>query len=172
MTDMSVAGETGRASRRARTLPPQSEPQRGPEHDRLSAFAGYWSVEGQNHEPEAPYVADERYEWLPGGFFLIYRFNARVGDIDHKRRGYLGYDADKRVYWSHVIDNLGYVRTFEVTFNDRTCTFSGDRERATMIFSEDGQRRTIRWEQSSDGLDWRPLCDVTSVRTRGLSALN
>ena len=134
------------------------------------AVAGRWRVAGQNHEPEAPYAADERYEWLPGGFFLIYHFNAQVGDADHRGLGYLGYDADKRAYWARRIDNLGHVQGYEVTFNDRTWIFSGERERATMTFSEDGQTQTIRWDQSNDGLDWRPLCDLTSVKTRGLSA--
>ena len=54
-------------------------------HKRLEAFIGTWHAEGTSYggggqdaaDPRAagvPWISDESYEWLPGGFFVLHRW--------------------------------------------------------------------------------------------------
>jgi hypothetical protein len=154
--------------RERRALSPEAEPTRGLEHDRMSIFAGRWQAEGQSHEPEGRMIADETWEWLPGGFFLTCRFFAHIGELEHKGIGYLAWDGARGVHTCRLIDNLGYDRLYDLSANGRVWTFRGERERATYDFAEDGQSIDIRWEVRGEARDWRPLCDLKATRTGGL----
>ncbi len=146
----------------------QGEPRRGPEHDRMGLFAGRWQSEGRGHRPEGRMIADETWEWLAGGFFLICRFDSRVGEAEHKGQGALSYDAARKTHVLRLIDNLGYDRLYDASINGNVWTFRGTRERATYEFSDDCRSIDIRWEFSNDGRDWQPLCELTATRTGGL----
>ncbi|NJO12318.1 MAG: DUF1579 domain-containing protein, partial [Gammaproteobacteria bacterium] len=56
---------------------------RSPEYERLEAFIGEWLLEGRQLDgpfgPPAQVSARQSFEWLPGGLFLIMRFDGRVG---------------------------------------------------------------------------------------------
>jgi Protein of unknown function (DUF1579) len=56
----------------------------GSEHERLEALVGRWKTEGWttggSGTPAARIDAVDDYEWLPGGFALLHRVDARVGD--------------------------------------------------------------------------------------------
>jgi hypothetical protein len=61
-------------------------PVTGDAHRRLDVFVGDWHTEGTSFadgqapdDPRAsaaPWKSDEHYEWLPGGFFLLRRWDA------------------------------------------------------------------------------------------------
>jgi hypothetical protein len=61
-------------------------PKPGAGQQRLNVFVGTWHMEGQQCEgpigPAANIRAVETYEWLPGEFFLVHRFEGRVGDVE------------------------------------------------------------------------------------------
>jgi hypothetical protein len=163
----SLNAETGAERRRA--PPRETEPARGPEHDKLSVFAGRWQAEGQTYgADEGRMISDETWEWLSGGFFLVCRFDARVGEAEHKGIGYLAWDEGRRIHTCRLIDNLGYDRLYELSANGLVWTFNGERERATYAFSEDCRRIDIRWEKSDDGVNFRPLCELRARRVGGL----
>jgi hypothetical protein len=142
-----------------------------PEHKRVHVFVGRWKVRGQNKEsaPVAPGVkvsGEETYEWLTGGFFLVSRFQHYFGDDAHIGLSTIGYDTSSQTYVSHNFDNMGYARRYEITVDDKTWTFKGEFERATLVFSSDGNSKTEHWEISSDGANWQPLCEMTATKIR------
>jgi hypothetical protein len=154
---------------RRRQVQAESEPRRGPRHDELAVFAGRWQAEGQAYGPdEGRMFSDETWEWLPGGFFLVCRFNARVGESAHKGIGYLSWDEARGVHTCRLIDNLGFDRLYDLSANGRVWTFRGERERAIYAFSEDGRSIDIRWEFAEEGGDFRPLCELRATRVGGL----
>jgi hypothetical protein len=152
---------------------PEQTPELGPEHQRLEVFAGSWKVEGENKSqaPDAPnthVLGEESYEWLPGGFFLVGRWDRQFGEGggDHTGIGILGYDAEKRTYFSRSFDNLGFWRDYEVrNERDRTWTFTGERERATFVFNKAGDSFDARWEIRGDNSRWQPLCELHAIKT-------
>src|SRR5688500_14093599 len=55
----------------------------GPEHRRLEVFLGTWETEGvisldATSDTRSVITSSSTYEWLPGGFFLVHRFHARI----------------------------------------------------------------------------------------------
>lgn len=148
----------------------QQQPKLGQEHKRLHVFVGRWKVEGQNKDsaPVAPGIkvnGEETYEWLTGGFFLVSRFQHHFGDDAHIGLSTIGYDASSQSYTAHNFDNLGYARRYEISVNDKTWTFTGEFERCTLVFNDDGSK-TENWEISADGSNWQPLCEMTATKIR------
>lgn len=139
------------------------------ELEQLIMFAGSWTVEGENLAG-APIGADTRlignvtYEWLPGNYFMVCRWNRHFGDATHIGIGVIGYKPDTNEFSTDNYDNLGDARTYTITAEQRTWKFTGDNERATMKFSEDGKTFSEYWEISKDGIIWHPLCDMKGTR--------
>jgi hypothetical protein len=139
------------------------------QHRLLGTFIGRWHVTGQN-APSTPGGAaatvsgEESYEWLPGSFFVMNRWDRLFSDgNEHVGTGFLG-SRGGAGFFSQSFDNLGYERRYEVTAEGRVWSFTGQFERARYEFSEDGDGFTARWELSRDGKDWQPLCDLRATR--------
>ena len=114
----------------------------------------------------AKVTAVQTYEWMPGGFFLVHREFARFGDVEHKTMTIIGYDPSSQTYPVHFFDNLGYYRVYQARVHDRTWTFTGKYERATIVFGADGNTFKSTWERSSDGSNWLPLCELKGTKAR------
>jgi hypothetical protein len=75
----------------------------------------------------------------------------------------LGVDARTGKYVARSFENHGFYRHYEVECDGRAWTFSGEFERARIVFSTDGRQQTITWEwRPADR--WLPLCDRVAVR--------
>ena len=148
----------------------------GPEHDRLEVFAGTWKTvgpsytEGQSNQTlrasTVPMALMDTYEWLPGGFFLVHRWDGTVGEQAFQGLEVIGYDAASRSYSSWFFDNNGNCPVYRVTEQDGIWTYTGDRQRATYVVGDGGDAMTVHWEWSRDGANWHPLCDLKSVKVQ------
>lgn len=138
-------------------------PRRGPAHERLEMFVGAWDAAGRTFMP-SDLTGRETYEWLPGEFFLVYRFDRTYGENAHRGLGVFRVDPADQSYSATFYDNLGYARDYAVTVDGRRWTLTGPWERATIEFSEDGQRLDEHWDRSDDGENWLPLCDFSATR--------
>lgn len=135
----------------------------------LERFIGTWQVDGHAGEG-APGAAGARmtgiesYEWLPGGYFLVNRWDRRVGPFQHTGMGIIGQDDASTECSTQSFDNMGFARRYRTTVEDGVMTLSGTWERARIAVSEDGAALSIHWERSLDGESWLPLCDLTGTR--------
>ena len=150
---------------------PEPAPTLGDEHRRLAAFVGMWTVTGENLDgagaaPNAAVTGEESYVFLPGGFFLLGHWDRRFANGGrHIGMTTIRYDATTRAYSAYNVDNLGFARTYAVTPRDGEWSFTGEWERATMRFGEDGRTMTIDWEVTRDGSTWLPLCHLEATKT-------
>ena len=150
---------------------PAPAPVLGEEHRRLAPFLGQWTVTGETLEgaadaPNAAVTGDESYVFLPGGFFLLGHWDRRfTNGRRHIGLTTIRYDPTTRAYSAYNVDNLGFARTYRVTPHDDVWTFTGERERATMRFGNDGRTMTIDWEVTSDGTTWLPLCHLEATQS-------
>ena len=144
------------------------KPTLGPEQKRLDVFAGRWTAEGRAEAgPTAPseiMTHQHAYEWLPGGFQLLHRWDGRIGQHESKGVEIIGWDAGSDAYEAHFFDSDGWARIYQVRAHDRVWTFTGTRERCSIMFSEDGNTMTVHWDRSPDGATWQPLCDLKATR--------
>ena len=159
-------------------MPQSTTPQRGPQHERLEAFVGRWTLTGRQHEspigPAADITASESYEWLPGGFFLIHRFEGRLGAQPMACLEIVEHDAGAGCHRFHAFYNDGRTMHWEAREEGDTWTLAGEwpgeggrpaQVRCTMWFIDDGHTRTARWERSTDGKSWQTFWDVTARKS-------
>jgi len=99
-------------------------PKPGAGHQRLNVFVGTWHTEGQQCEgpigPAANIRAVETYEWLLGEFFLVHRFEGRVGDGEAGYIEIIGYDAQSQSYPTHTFYNNGVANEWRWHERDGT----------------------------------------------------
>jgi hypothetical protein len=151
------------------------------EHERLDVFVGSWKTEGPSYAEgtsneslqtsTVPMRTTESFEWLPGGYFLLHRWDGTVGDQPFQGLEILGYDAERGEYVSRFFDNNGNHPTYRVSERDGVWTYTGDRQRGRQKLHANGTAMKVHWDWSRDGKDWRPLCDLTSVKVPAASAV-
>lgn len=157
---------------------PAQAPKPGPEQQRLGMFLGTWTQVGEAqaspYGPAAKLASTDTYEWLPGGFFMLHRWEARQGAVEFKAMEVLGYDARKRVYTSHLFDNFGNSGSYTITPQGNTWTGAGDteiggkllKERWTAVFDKSATSFTAKADYSTDGVKWLPNYSLTSTRVK------
>lgn len=133
------------------------------EHRALSVFVGDWSAEGTAYgadEAGGPWRSVHTARWHSGEFFVVQDEHAN-GPFD--TMSFLGWDADRQTYFSWSVENHGFAREYLVTVDGDVWTLTGEQERATITFSEDGWRQTHHWEFRPHG-EWVTLCDRVATR--------
>ena len=140
----------------------------GDAHRRLGVFVGDWHSEGTSfadgqspEDPRAsgvPWTSDEQYEWLPGGFFLLHRWDAHAGTREFKGTEILGHDEANGGYFTRFFDNAGFHPEYTVTVEGDVWTFSEPSTRATVTVQDGGQDIDHVWEwRHGGGSAWLPL---------------
>ena len=157
---------------------PAQAPKPSPEHQRLEVFLGKWTQVGEAqaspYGPAAKLTSTDTYEWMPGGFFMLHRWEAKQGAVDLKGTEILGYDFRNRVYTSHTFDNFGNSGSFKGTVQGNTWTVTGDsevggkllKERCIAVFANPATSISIKCEYSTDGAKWLPNFSLTSTRAK------
>jgi hypothetical protein len=92
---------------------------------------------------------------------VIHTAYARIGDTDAGGIEIIGHDPEANRFRTHFFDSDGNISNQDLTFHDRTWTWSGPHARATGVLSDDGRAMPTRHEWSDDGVTWRPSMDVT-----------
>ena len=136
----------------------------GREHRRLEIFIGRWNTEGITRATESiPSVrvnGTDTYEWLEGGFFLIHHVDVNMGDDKIRAIEIVGYDDHIKKYPMNFFDSLGNSGTYMASVENGIWKFSGNSERATVQFSDDGNTMTALWEQQMENSKWQPWMDM------------
>lgn len=136
---------------------------------RLNVFAGTWKTSGQIYAipstPAIPIHATDIYEWLEGNFFLIHRWNSRMGDERHCGIEIIGYNEPGDNYLMHSYNNDGSTGIMYANLNnDSTWTFKGETERCAITINDNGNTLNGRWERADDGINWQPWMEVKLVK--------
>ncbi len=152
---------------------PQLSPIPSLEHQLLNVFVGKWHLEGLSYglgqSRENPYdspvrwSAEETYDWLPGGFFLVSYFNAQIGDAPMNGMEIIGYDAASQTYPSQLFDNYGRIHLGQRSIRDGVWSYTGSEYRVTYTFRNEGNNLATHWEWLS-GEDWFVLADLEGTK--------
>jgi Protein of unknown function (DUF1579) len=140
----------------------------------LNVFVGKWPTEGLSYGPgqshENPYdspvrwIGAESYEWLPGEFFLVRRFNGQIGDIPISGMETIGYDVASQTYPSQSFDNYGRIHIGQRRFHNGVwSSYVGTEYRATYAFRNDGNNMATHWEWLCKN-DWSVLMDLEGTK--------
>lgn len=140
-------------------------------HEELEVFLGDWHAEGTSyggdeqspdhlHAGASPWRSIHTVRWHSGGYFVVQDERAN-GPFD--TLSLLGWDQDAARYFLRSVENHGFARDYTLAVEGHTWTLTGEHERATFVFSEDGRTQEISWEWKPDQ-GWLPLCDRTAHR--------
>lgn len=151
----------------------EAPPTHGKAHEALSVFLGDWKAEGVSYgspkqdanDPKAngfPWQSTHTAKWHTGEFFLIQDERAQSGG-QFDTLSIMGVDAETGDYFAQSFENHGFERRYAVSVDGDTWTFSGEHERATIVFSDSGRTQTIAWEWKPKD-KWLPLCDRVAKR--------
>jgi len=143
-----------------------------PLHD-LELFLGAWSLEAiVPHAPRTDVRGRVTFEWLPGGGFLVERWEVPFPAAPNGL-AVTGFHRDRGTYVQHQFDSRGVARVYEMRFADGVWTLTRSepdfspldfRQRWSGRFSPDGNTITGRWERSHDGATWEHDFDLRYER--------
>ncbi len=140
---------------------------------RLDPLIGEWSMEVAF--PDAPPVdarARVTFEWMPGGRFIVERWEVPVPEAPDGL-AVIGPDSDGKGYLQHYFDSRGVARVYRMSFADGVWKLWRDSadyspldfsQRFEGRFSDDGNTIAGRWEICHDGSTWEKDFDLTYIR--------
>lgn len=139
------------------------------EHTFLEDFIGKWAIEGENfdvspNETNIEVKGIESYEWLSGGFFLVYKWERYIGSTNHQGLGIISHDHSNHTFEINNYDNMGYNRAYTIVHEGNSWKFSDQNERAVINFNADGNGFTENWEIVDEQGNWKPLCQLKAKR--------
>ena len=141
-------------------------PKPGTELRRLKVLVGRWSTEGTILAgPSSPAVklkAVDTYEWLPGGFFLLHRVDARMGRRRVQSLEIIG-AAPRGGYATWSFDDHGSAGEYRASLRGGVWKIRGKSERFSGRFSRDRRTLTGAWEQRR-GSKWAPWMEITLTK--------
>jgi hypothetical protein len=133
--------------------------------ERLNLFVGVWDTEGEmkaiSSGRPTKFRATDTYEWLPGGHFLLHRFDADMPDGKVQGIESIGYSQENNSYPMHSFDSLGNAVLMQARIEKDTWTFVGEGIRFSGGFRDNGRVFAGLWElRSGDAATWHPWMEV------------
>ena len=104
--------------------------------------------------------AIDRYQWLPGGFFMLHTVDALIGGEASQSIEVIGYDAEQGCYVSRSYDDRGASDRFTARLENRAWAIDGLKVRFRGAFEARGTVLAGIWEQLRDGNQWQPWMDI------------
>lgn len=141
----------------------------GPPERRLEVFLGRWHTTGTTElgdgVPPGRIDTMDNFEWLPGDTLMIHAWTGQIGGEPNRGIEVYNHDAAKGKYYSHFFGAPGIGRVYEMTVDAAGIwTVTGPTERGRYAFQDGGDTLIAIWEQSTDGVNWKHLCEARSVR--------
>jgi Protein of unknown function (DUF1579) len=152
-------------------------PKPGPEHQKLAAFIGNWTFDGEAKSGPmgkgGKVTGSERIQWLPGGFFIERRFEGKVPWGEMKGLEIIGYDSAQKVYTYAAFDNMGSTGSGTMTVSGNTWNVTGRtsmsgksiQERCTLTLVNGGKSLHIKCDSSTEGTTWTPSFEGKATKS-------
>ena len=161
---------------RAQQKPEMPKP--GPEHQKLAAFVGNWTFEGEMKPgpmgPGGKMTGTDRIQWLPGNFFVERRYDGKGPMGEMKGVEILGYDAAKKTYTANFFDSMGAMGWATMKVSGDTWSVAGTgtmgtmtmHDRCDLTFGAGGNTLTIKCEMSADGKTFAPSFEGKATKAK------
>lgn len=135
------------------------------EHTSLEAFVGKWAIEGKGFAYDSNTKATKikgiaTYEWLPGGFFLCYKWDRFFDFENNSGLGIISHDENNHSFSITNYDNQGNSRTYQIIHVKNTWKFTGEKERAVIKFNPNADVFSENWEILTANKNWQALCEI------------
>ena len=145
-------------------------PEPAAELKKLQVFAGKWLVEGQNFSG-APFAVNtdftgvQTYDWFPGNFYLVGRWDRQFDEEEHVGIGMYGFNLETHELYLTTYDNMGHEKNYNIDSYRHIWKFTNENERGTIVFSSDEQTFIEDWEVFKN-FQWQPLCTIKCTKLK------
>ena len=133
-------------------------------HRALSVLAGKWITQGTIRATEYAVSSEmraiDRYEWLPGGFFMLHKVDALIGGTVSQSIEVIGYDAKQACYVTRSYDDHGTSDGFTARLKGRAWSIDGENVCFKGAFDARGLVLAGTWEQRSGKGRWSPWMNI------------
>lgn len=156
----------------------QAPPKPGPEQQRLAAFVGNWTFEGESKAgpmgPAGKMTGTDRITWLPGNFFVQRAFKGTSPAGPMEGVEILAYDTVKKAYTFTFFESSGAMGSGTMTVSGNTWTAQGTgqmagqtmHQKCTLAFGAGNATLNIKCEMSMDGKTWAPSFEGVAKKTK------
>jgi len=140
----------------------------------LETLVGDWEMQVKFPGMDEPAGgASVSFDWMPGGPFLVERWE--IPDVPEAPDGLavIGWDEGRATLLQHYFDTRGVARVYEMRLEDGVWMLERTKEdfsplefsqRYTGRFSEDGSRIDGTWEIAHNHETWEKDFDLSYVR--------
>jgi hypothetical protein len=155
--------------------------QPGTDLKKLGVLVGTWSVDGEIKpgngygQPAAKVNVVERYQWLPGEFFLEMSRQGKAGTDTVQHKWIFGYDTIAKKYMGQFFDLAsGASSSATGTNNGNTWTWLSEgrsvdgkpnHERCTTTIVS-AASLTVKCDTSADGKTWSPSFEAKAAKSK------
>ena len=139
----------------------------------LEPLVGDWKMAASFDGMPADAAATVSFQWMPGGRFLIERWEISVPEAPDGI-AIIGPDPEREGYYlQHYFDTRGVARVYKMSLEDGVWKLWRDQpdlspldfsQRFTGTFSGDGQTIAGRWEINHDGKTWEHDFDLSYTK--------
>lgn len=142
---------------------------------KLDYFVGTWSIEAEyKAEDSAEKVTGtDRYEWMPGGFFLASHSEFKASDSEGSSLAIMGYSPEDETYTYDVFTSMGDIEHAKGNLQGDTWVWTAH----ARIGSKDTQSRfllkilspssyTFQFVTTDDGLSWTKVLDGKASKVK------
>lgn len=138
--------------------------------EQLNRFVGLWNttgkITGAGLTPSIDINGIDRYEWLPGGYFLLHQADVYIGKEKSQTHEIIGYDQAKEIYTMQHYNSQGDSGFMTATMNNEVWMFTGETLRFTGGFSLTDSVFSGIWEQKNENGNWIHLMDLKLTRNQ------
>ena len=142
---------------------------RKPAHKYLEILIGTWNTTGEikatEIAPPMTLLATDTYEWLPGGFFVLHRVDARMGEVPSRNIEIIGYDAESGDYVTRSYDDHGGSDEFKASLKKRRWSIDGEAARFRGSFNATGSALMGKWERRNERGAWVPWMKIKLTKS-------
>ena len=145
---------------------------KGIAYEQLNRFVGLWTTTGKivstSLTPSVDINGIDRYEWLPGGFFLLHQADVYIGKEKSQTHEIIGYDSTREIYTMQHYNSRGDSGFMTATLTNNVWMFTGETLRFTGGFSTNDTTFSGIWEQKNEDGNWVHLMDIKLTRNQSI----
>jgi hypothetical protein len=159
---------------------PQGAPKPGPEVQKLAYFVGNWKEAGKStaHGMEGPVSSTQKWEWMPGGFFLVGHSSNKSPMGSFTIMSVVGYDPASKMYTYNIFDSWGDAFLAKGTVSGDTWTWTTEmmmegkmmKSRTTWKEISPTEYRLNYGSSTDGGSTWSSDMDTTFTKVTAAAA--
>jgi hypothetical protein len=163
----------------AAVAPAQMEPPKpGPEHKKLDAFSGNWTLEGDIKAGAmgqgGKMTEHEKCDWMEGDFFLVCRADFKSESMGSGSGiSVMGYSTDDKTYTYREFNSYGEFEDSKGAVDGDTWTWMGEEKMGGTIIKgrfimkvTSPTSYNFSYEMSPDGTKWNTVMDGKATKAK------